>query len=65
MLRGWEPFGGARGQKSWGRVNERDEGDGQGREGAEVGTRCIGPEICSESNGGPGGVACFALHLSP
>lgn len=46
-------------------MNERDEGDGQGREGAEVGTRCIGPEICSESNGGPGGVACFALHLSP
>ena len=52
------------GQKGWSRVNERDEREGRGREeGAEVGTRCIGPEICSESNGGPEGVARFALHF--
>lgn len=25
--------------------------------------RCIGPEIHSESNGRPGGVASFALHF--
>lgn len=53
-----------RGQKGWSRMNERDEGEGRGREEvAEVGMRCIGPEIRSESNGGPGGVASFALHF--
>lgn len=43
-----------RGQKGWSRMNERNGGEGWGREEvAEVGTGCVGPKFYSKWNGEP------------